>query len=128
VTYRVEFTEEADKDLEDISDTRIRTTIIKRAYGLQDEPEKQGKPLTDDLKGLYSVRAAGQRYRIVYRIRVTELKPLNKSTQPRQASKGKQEDSSPLVDRVVTVMVVGIRKEGSKSDVYNVARKRLGKK
>jgi mRNA interferase RelE/StbE len=122
VTYRVEFTEEADKDLEDISDTRTRTTIIKRAYGLQEEPEKQGKPLTDDLKGYYSVRAAGQRYRVVYRIKVTELKP------PQPPTKGKREDSSPTVDRVVTVVVVGIRKEGSKSDVYNVARKRLGKK
>jgi mRNA interferase RelE/StbE len=122
VTYRVEFTEEADKDLEDISDTRTRTTIIKRAYGLQEEPEKQGKPLTDDLKGYYSVRAAGQRYRVVYRIKVTELEP------PQPPTKGKQEDSTPTVDRVVTVVVVGIRKEGSKSDVYNVARKRLGKK
>lgn len=124
MTYRVEFTQEADKDLEDISDTRSRSTIIKRAYGLQEEPEKQGKPLTDDLKGYYSVRAAGQRYRIVYRIKVTELKP----PQPKQVSKSKQEDSSPTVDRVVTVVVVGIRKEGSKSDVYNIARKRLGKK
>jgi mRNA interferase RelE/StbE len=118
VTYRVEFTEEADNDLEDISDTRTRSTIIKRAYGLQEEPEKQGKPLTNDLKGLYSVRAAGQRYRVIYRIKVTELKPTVET--PR--------DKVAVVDRVVTVVVIGIRKEGSKSDVYEVARKRLGKK
>jgi mRNA interferase RelE/StbE len=121
VTYRVEFSEEADQDLEDISDIRTRATIIKRANGLQEEPDKQGKPLTDDLKGLYSVRAAGQRYRVVYRIKVTELKP-------QLSTQGKQENPYPTVDRVVTVVVVGIRKEGSKRDVYSVARKRLGKK
>jgi mRNA interferase RelE/StbE len=119
VTYRVEFSEDADEDLEDISDNRVRTTIIKRAYDLREEPEKQGKPLTDDLKGLYSVRAVGQRYRIIYRIRVLELKPPN--------SKSK-EKTPPMIDRVVTVVVVGIRKDGSKQDAYEIARKRLGKK
>lgn len=116
MTYRVEFSEDADDDLEDISDNRVRTTIIKRAYDLGEEPEKQGKPLTYDLKGLYSVRAVGQRYRIIYRIRVLELTPPGKEKTP------------PTIDRVVTIVVVGIRKEGSKQDAYEIARKRLGKK
>jgi mRNA interferase RelE/StbE len=75
VTYRVEFSEDADNDLEDISDNRVRTSLIKRAFELREEPEKQGKPLKGDLKGLHSIRAVGQRYRIVYRIRVLEVKP-----------------------------------------------------
>lgn len=120
MTYRVEFSEDADGDLEDISDNRVRTTIIKRAFELRDEPEKQGKPLTGDLKGLHSVRAVGQRYRIVYRIRVLEVKPT--------PTKGQEKNVAPTVDRVVTVVVVGIRKDGSKHDAYEIARKRLGKK
>lgn len=117
MTYSVEFSEDADKDLEDISDNRVRTTLIKRAYELRDEPEKQGKPLIGNLKGLHSVRAVGQRYRIVYRIRVLEVKPTPA-----------KKNVAPTVDRVVTVVVVGIRKDGSKHDAYEIARKRLGKK
>ena len=49
MTYRVEFSEDADNDLEDISDNRVRTSLIKRAFELREEPEKQGKPLTGDL-------------------------------------------------------------------------------
>lgn len=118
MTYRIEFSEEALADLKAVEDQRSRKAIASKIDDLQTEPEKRGKPLTDDLKGHYSVRAAGQHYRVVYRVKVTELKP----------SEDKEKDSSPVVDRVVTVVVVGIRKEGSKSDAYAVARKRLGKK
>lgn len=124
MTYRVELSEEAKADLKAVEDKRSQQAISSKIDDLKTEPEKRGKPLTDDLKGYYSVRAAGQRYRVVYRIKVTELNP----TEPQKASKGKQEDSSPIVDRVVTVVVIGIRKEGSKHDAYEIARKRLGKK
>jgi mRNA interferase RelE/StbE len=67
------------------------------------------------LKGYYSVRAVGQCYRVVYKIQVLELEP----------EKPKQKDKQPVIDRVVTVLVIGIRKEGSKQDVYAIARKRL---
>lgn len=75
---------------------------MRRAQQLDTEPLAQGKALTGDLKGLRSVRAAGQRYRILYRVGV-------------QAGE-------------VTVAVVGVRKEGDKRDVYRVARRRMGGK
>ncbi len=91
----------AEADLEAITDVRTRNSILRKAFDLDTEPDKQGKPLSGDLAAYRAVRAAGQRYRVVYQI----------------ASLG----------GVVTVVVVGIRKEGDKRDVYRVAHKRLGK-
>ena len=85
-----------------ITDRRVREKIAAVVDSLESDPEIRGKPLDDDLAGFRSVRAVGQRYRIIYR--VERLK--------------------------VTVMVVaaGIRKEGSRDDIYRVAGKliRLG--
>lgn len=85
--------------LEKIQDRRVREKIRDRIDGLAEEPEKQGKPLTGELAGYRSLRAVGQRYRIIYRI----------------------EDGRVLV----LVMALGIRKEGSGKDVYALARKLL---
>lgn len=86
----------------EISDRRIQEKILERMTALADEPDLQGKPLDDDLAGYRSIRAVGQRYRIIYRVERA----------------------------VVTVIVVaaGIRKEGSRDDIYRVAAKliRLG--
>lgn len=83
--------------LESIRDRRIRDTIRRRIDALAEDPEKQGSPLLAELSGYRSVRAVGQRYRVIYRV----------------------ED-----DRVVVLVVaVGIRKEGARSDVYELARK-----
>lgn len=125
MSYRIELTEAAREDLKDIQDQRSQKAIATKIDDLKTEPEKRGKSLTDDLKGYYSVRAAGQRYRIVYRVKVTELKPTEKTESLRQVSKSNQKNSSPAMDRVVTVVVIGIRKEGSKQDAYAIARKRL---
>lgn len=54
--------------LEAIQDRRIREKIRDRIDGLVEEPEKQGKPLTGELAGFRSLRAVGQRYRIIYRL------------------------------------------------------------
>lgn len=83
MTYRIEFTEEARADLKAIEDQRSQQAIAKKINDLKTEPEKRGKALTDELKGkgLYSVRAAGQRYRVVYRIKVEEQKPTDKPEQ-----------------------------------------------
>jgi mRNA interferase RelE/StbE len=85
--------------LKEISDRRIRQKISDRIDKLQESPEMQGKPLIGELDGYYSVRAVGQRYRIIYAIEQSQ----------------------------VTVMVValGIRKDGSKQDVYALAKKLL---
>ena len=97
--YRVALRKEAREDLDAIRDTRTKRLLSERMLKLEGEPEKQGKPLARDLKGFYSLRAAGQRYRIIYELQ--EVKSL------------------------VVVVVVGIRKEGDKRDVYEVARRRL---
>jgi len=85
--------------LEAIQDRRIREKLYSRAAALSEEPKQQGKPLTEELAGDRSLRAVGQRYRIIYRIE----------------------------EGIVLVLVValGIRKEGSKKDVYVLARKLL---
>ena len=93
--WTIEFAREARKQLVEISDNRIRKSISKRIDKLEYEPEKQGKPLTDELTGFRSVRAVGQRYRIIYEI----------------------EDERVLV----LVVMVGIRKQGDKKDVYTQA-------
>jgi len=85
--------------LKSIQDRRVQAVIGRRIDGLTEDPEKQGKPLVGELSGYRSVRAAGQRYRIVYRVE----------------------------GKTVTVLVValGIRKEGSRADIYSLARKLL---
>ncbi len=92
----------AEKLLAEIRDRRVRESIARRINSLEYEPDKQGKPMRDELIGYRSIRAVGQRYRIIYRIEA---------------------------DRVIVVVVaLGIRKEGDKKDVYELAKKlvRLG--
>jgi mRNA interferase RelE/StbE len=97
--YRIVIQPTALRLLKEISDRRIRQKISDRIDKLQESPEMQGKPLIGELDGYYSVRAVGQRYRIIYAIEQSQ----------------------------VTVMVValGIRKDGSKQDVYTLAKKLL---
>lgn len=85
--------------LEAIRDRRVRGKIRDRIDGLAEEPVKQGKPLMADLAGYRSLRAVGQRYRIIYRVEENKV--------------------------LVLVVALGIRKEGSKRDVYVLARKLL---
>lgn len=88
--------------LKAIKDTRIREQISKRIDALAEHPEKQGKALGDEFFGLRSVRAVKERYRIIYKIEEDKI--------------------------IVLVMLVGIRKDGDKKDVYALAKKlhRLG--
>lgn len=90
--HTVELTEEALEMLREIEDRRVRGKLFERIQKLAEEPEKQGKPLVDELVGFRSVRAVGQRYRIVYEINEGLVKVL--------------------------VVGVGIRKEGHRIDVY----------
>lgn len=85
--------------LEGVSDQRVREQIVGRAEKLADDPEKQGKPLLGELTGLRSLRASGQRYRIIYRV-----------------DRGRV---------LVLIVAVGIRKQGSRRDVYELAQKLL---
>jgi len=95
--FRVVWSEIASGMLGEIADRRVRQSIYDRAKELQRDPEKQGYPLQGDLAGLRAVRAAGQRYRIIY-----------------------------SVDRgriVVHVLATGIRKERSRRDIYALAER-----
>jgi mRNA interferase RelE/StbE len=83
--------------LEGLSDRRIQGKICERIEGLRSEPEKQGKPLTEDLSGFRSLRAVGQRYRIIYKIERQRV--------------------------VVTIVALGIRKAGDRRDIYELAKK-----
>lgn len=66
--YRIEITPLAIELLSKIKDKREQQGLKKRIEKLTIEPEKQGKALSGKLKGYRSVRALGQRYRIVYRV------------------------------------------------------------
>ena len=77
-----------------VKDRRHQDLLRDRIDALQTSPELQGTPLEGDLRGFRTVRAVGQRYRIVYSV----------------------------AESVVTVYVVavGLRKEGSCKDVHRL--------
>jgi mRNA interferase RelE/StbE len=82
-----------------IPDRRAQKTIATRIDHLAKEPEKQGKPLLGELAGYRSLRAVGQRYRIIYRVDRDQI--------------------------LVIVVAIGIRKEGDRQDIYALAQKLL---
>ena len=98
----VGITQLADGQITAISDQRIQKAIRQRVDRLEYEPDKQGKPMKDELIGYRSVRAVGQRYRVLYQIKEQQV--------------------------LVIVVTIGVRKEGDKKDVYELATKmaRLG--
>ena len=97
--FAITWTQTALKLVEAIPDQRIRRLISQRADQLAKSPEQQSKPLIGELAGFRSVRAVGQRYRIVYRVERREV--------------------------VVLIVAVGRRRAGDKSDIYELARKLL---
>ena len=97
MTYRIEITSTAFGTLAAIQDRRVQGKIRERIDDLKHDPEKQGKFLGGELAGIRSVRAVGQRYRILYRIEHSKV--------------------------LVLILTVGLRKEGDKKDVYEVAKK-----
>ena len=88
--------------LESIRDRRIQQQIFDTSKRLESDPEKQGKPLREDLLGFRSLRVVGQRYRVVYSV---------------------DSDSG-----TVHVVAAGIRREGARDDIYVLAQRlvRLG--
>lgn len=96
--YKILITDTCLALLEKIPDKKIRRTILNRIEGLSDEPDKQGKMLVKDLSGFRSIHAAG-RYRIIYKI--------DKQTV------------------IIYILAAGIRKQGDKKDIYEIAKKLL---
>ena len=99
ITWNVIVTPEAEKQLSAISDRRIQQNIVKTMRRLAHDPDKQGRALTEELAGYRSVRAVGQRYRIIYRVVESKV--------------------------IVYIVLVGLRKEGAKKDVYEIAKRLL---
>lgn len=97
--WTVTIAREAREQLTAISDQRIQARIRQRIDRLEYEPEKQGKPMGSELAGYYSVRAVGQRYRILFEIKAEHV--------------------------IVMVVAVGIRRAGDKTDIYELTKKLL---
>ncbi len=97
--HTIRWTETALKLAEAVPDQRIRRLISHRVDQLAKAPEQPGKPLVGELASFRSVRAVGQRYRIVYRVERRDV--------------------------VVVIVAVGKRKAGNKGDIYELAKKLL---
>ena len=95
--YEVHYSEEAEELLARIKDRRVQTKLADLVDGLALDPELRGKALVRDLSGFRSLRAIGQRYRIVYRVDPTALQ--------------------------VIVYGLGLRKEGDREDIYERMRR-----
>ncbi|MFO5438085.1 MAG: type II toxin-antitoxin system RelE family toxin [Dolichospermum sp.] len=99
IQFEIQLTPLALEMLTNIKDKRHQKALISRIDKLKIEPEKQGKPLTGQLINYRSLRAVGQRYRIVYQVENDKV--------------------------VVLVVGIGLRKEGNKEDIYNLLQKLL---
>lgn len=97
--YQIRLTPLALEMLAEIKDQRHVKILSERIEKLKYKPEKQGKFLTGKLKGYLSIRAVGQRYRIIYQVQRSEI--------------------------VVIIVGVGLRSEGNKQDIYLRLKKLL---
>ncbi len=99
IEYEIQLTPLALEMLEAVKHRREQEKLRDRIDQLKVEPQKQGKALVDNLSGFRSIRAVGQRYRIVYQVEQ---------------------------DRVLVVVVgLGRRKDGDKKDIYTILEKLL---
>jgi mRNA interferase RelE/StbE len=97
--WHVEITETAANMIRGITDARVRRKILDLIKDLRHDPDQKGKPMVGELSGFRSLRAVGQRYRILYTLRADIV--------------------------YAYVVAVGIRKEGDKADIYALAHKLL---
>ena len=99
IEYEIQLTPLALEMLATVKDRREQEKLRDRIDKLKVEPQKQGKALVDNLSGFRSIRAVGQRYRIIYQVEQ---------------------------DRVLVVVVgLGRRKDGDKKDIYTILEKLL---
>ncbi|MCK4516963.1 MAG: type II toxin-antitoxin system RelE/ParE family toxin [Spirochaetaceae bacterium] len=80
-------------------DGRTRKQIQNKLRDLEESPEQRGSPLLGELQGYRCIRAAGQRYRVIYYVEKEQV--------------------------IVAIVQIGIRKEGDKNDIYEVAKRLL---
>ena len=94
--YKIRITKIAAETIKSL-DSKTQKKIIGRIDELGKNPSQLGKQLKGPLKELRSLRAVGQRYRVIYRILENEI--------------------------VVVIVAVGLRKEGDKKDIYELMKK-----
>lgn len=99
IEYDIQLTPLALEMLAEVKDRREQEKLRDRIDQLKIEPEKQGKALVDNLSGFRSIRAVGQRYRIVYKVEENRV--------------------------MVVVVGLGRRKDGDKKDIYSILEKLL---
>lgn len=97
--YSLELAPSAFASLDSIGSRKVRGEIAKVIDTLAEKPAVRGKRLEAPLEGLYSARAANERYRVLYEID--------------EAAEH------------VTVLFVGRRQPGSDRDVYRIAARLL---
>jgi mRNA interferase RelE/StbE len=98
--FEITYSPNAHEMLQSIHPADHREAIIMRIRELERNPEKQGKALVSELKGFRSLTV--MRYRVIFTV-----------------DRGKV---------VVYIVAVGIRKEGDKKDIYELARKLFRKR
>jgi mRNA-degrading endonuclease RelE of RelBE toxin-antitoxin system len=101
----VVWSEVAMQSLQEVGNRSLQHKIYAKVSDLAREahPERVGKPLHEELQGLYRIPFG--RYRILYGVRLADAK----AKPPRAAE--------------VQIVLVGIRKAGHKKDVYEIASK-----
>ena len=79
-------------------DNKSQQQVMEKLEILKEYPLKVGKVLKGNLQNYSSIRSVGQRYRIIYQVKETEIE--------------------------VIVVAVGIRRDGDKkNDVYELMKK-----
>ena len=95
--YSIKLTQIASEFISKL-DSKSQQQIIEKIEVLKIEPLKAGKPLKGNLQDYRSIRSVGQRYRIIYQVKETEVE--------------------------VIVVAVGIRRDGDKkNDIYELMKK-----
>ncbi len=95
--YSIKLTQIASEFISKL-DSKSQQQIIEKIEVLKVEPLKAGKPLKGNLQDYRSIRSVGQRYRIIYQVKETEVE--------------------------VIVVAVGIRRDGDKKkDIYELMKK-----
>ena len=81
-------------------DNKSQQQVLQKIEVLKQYPLKVGKPLKGNLQDYRSIRAVGQRYRIIYQVKENEIE--------------------------VIIVAVGIRRDGDKKrDIYALMKKYL---
>jgi len=97
--FAIEIAPTGYQSLKAVRDKKSQGEIANTIDGFARSPEAQGKTLAGPLEGVRSARAAGDRYRILYRV-----------------------DAQ---NKLVSLLLVARRKAGAEDDIYALARKLL---